>query len=47
MFVRCWICKRSITGVRTIIEEKWTCQECTYYHDMGLDNPNKPEKGDK
>lgn len=29
----CWVCKKPISGARTVIEGKWHCGDCTYLHD--------------
>jgi hypothetical protein len=29
----CHVCKKPITGARTVINERWTCGPCTYKHD--------------
>lgn len=31
--VVCSVCKKPLTGAKTVINEMWHCPDCTYLHD--------------
>ncbi len=31
--ITCWVCKKPISGARTVIEGMWHCGDCTYKYD--------------
>lgn len=46
----CAVCKKPITGAKTVIEGMWFCPDCTYLHDnLGKEiplavKPGRPKK---
>ena len=41
----CWVCKKPISGARTVIDGMWHCADCTYRHDhpgKEIPEPVKP-----